>query len=65
MLVVKDVEKNSIGEEMGFEVGDIITHFNGHKIVDILDYLYYDSLTSFTMKVSSILLSISGLIFTL
>ena len=54
MLVVKDVEKNSIGEEMGFEVGDIITHFNGHKIVDILDYLYYDSLTSFTMNVKSV-----------
>ena len=54
MLVVKDVEKNSIGEEMGFEVGDVITHFNGHKIVDILDYLYYDSLTSFTMNVKSV-----------
>ncbi len=54
MLVVKDVEKNSIGEELGFEVGDILTHFNGHKIVDILDYLYYDSLTSFTMNVKSV-----------
>ncbi len=54
MLVVKGIEKNSIGEELGFEKGDAITHFDGHKVIDILDYIYYDAQTKFELTVKSI-----------
>lgn len=53
MLVVKSVEKNSIGEELGFEKGDAITCFDGYKVQDILDYIYYDSQTSFELTVKT------------
>ncbi len=54
MLVVKDIQKNSIGEELGFERGDAITHFDGHKVEDILDYLFYDAQTNFQLTVKTI-----------
>ncbi len=53
MLVVKSIEKNSIGEELGFERGDAITHFDGHKVQDILDYIFYDAQTKFTLTVKT------------
>jgi putative radical SAM enzyme (TIGR03279 family) len=53
MLVVKSVEKNSIGEELGFEKGDAITCFDGYKVQDILDYIYYDSQSSFELTVKT------------
>lgn len=53
MLVVKSVEKNSIGEELGFEKGDAITCFDGYKVQDILDYIYYDSQSKFELTVKT------------
>lgn len=37
---VKWVEKGSIAEELGIEVGDRVIEINGRKIEDIIDYLY-------------------------
>lgn len=51
MLIIKEVEKNSIGEELGLEKGDIILAFDGHNAVDVLDYLYYDEREFFTLTV--------------
>ncbi len=51
MLKVKAIQKNSILREIGISVGDCITKFDGYEVVDILDYLYYDSLDSFTIEV--------------
>lgn len=51
MLKIKAVAKNSIGEELGLEKGDIVLAFDGHKAVDILDYLYYDERDFFTLTV--------------
>ena len=51
MLTIKTVEKDSIGEELGLEKGDIILAFDGHEAVDILDYLYYDEREFFTITV--------------
>ncbi len=53
MLVVKDIQKNSIGEELGFERGDAITCFDGHEVQDILDYIYYDAQTNFNMTIKT------------
>lgn len=51
MLKISNVLKFNIGEEIGLKQGDEILAFDGFKVYDILDYLYYDSLQSFTMTV--------------
>ena len=51
MLKIKEVEKNSIGKELGLEKGDIVLAFDGHSAVDVLDYLYYDEKEVFTLTV--------------
>lgn len=38
--IVAKVEKESIAEEMGIEIGDILISINGKKIIDIIDYLF-------------------------
>lgn len=53
MLIIKEIEKNGIGEEIGLEVGDAILKFDGHEVVDILDYLYYDAKESFKMTIGT------------
>ena len=35
------VEKGSIAEEMGIEVGDILLEINGQQIKDVFDYRFY------------------------
>ena len=51
MLKISSILDNSIGQELGLEVGDQIIAFDGHSVVDILDYLYYDKCQNFTMTV--------------
>ena len=51
MLKIKEIEKNSIGEELGLAEGDEILAFDGHEAVDILDYLFYDEKEEFTITV--------------
>ncbi len=51
MLEISKVYKNSIANEIGLKKGDVITEFNGFKAEDVLDYLYYDALTYFTLTV--------------
>lgn len=53
MLVIKEIEKNGIGEEIGLEVGDEILRFDGYEAEDILDYLYYDAKEKFTMTIGT------------
>ena len=50
MAVVIGVDKGSIAEELGVEVGDELIGFNGEKIEDILDYYYYDSQEKFVIN---------------
>lgn len=38
-VMVSDVEKNSIAEELGVSVGDILVGINGRKVLDLLDYM--------------------------
>ena len=51
ILKVKEIEKNSYGEELGFEKGDGIIAFDGYPVVDLLDYMYYDAQSNFTITV--------------
>ncbi len=51
MLKIKKVLKNKVGYELGFEKGDSIIAFNKQKVVDVLDYIYYDSEEEFTISV--------------
>lgn len=38
--IIKNIEKGSIGSELGIESGDILLSINGNKIKDIFDYHY-------------------------
>lgn len=51
MLKISKVDKNSIGEEIGLEVGDCIEKFDGFEVVDILDYTFYDYKEFFNMTI--------------
>ncbi len=51
MLKIKKVQKKGIGKEIGLKKGDEIISFDGHKAVDILDYLFYDSKNKFLLTV--------------
>lgn len=43
MLEIAKVEKNSIAEELGFEIGDKILSLNGREVSDFIDATYMDS----------------------
>ena len=51
MLKIKATERGSIGRELGLKKGDELLAFDGHEVVDILDYLYYDAKNEFTITV--------------
>ena len=51
MLKITKVKRNSIGKELGLEVGDEIIAFDGFACEDELDYLYYCETNGFTMTV--------------
>lgn len=53
MAKITAIDKGSIGEVLGLEVGDELIGFNGEKIVDILDYVYYDSQDFFTLNIKA------------
>ena len=53
MAKITAIEDNSIGKEIGLEVGDELLGFDGYPIVDILDYLYYDDQEEFVMNIKS------------
>lgn len=53
MLTVKSVDKNSIAEELGIEKGDVLSKINGNEVEDVLDYLYLEGETEFTLEVLS------------
>ena len=38
MLKILFVEHGSVGEEIGLEKGDAVTHFDGKPVADVLDY---------------------------
>ena len=48
---ITDVEKGSIGEELGIAANDELIGFNGNKAEDILDYDFYNESESFVMSV--------------
>lgn len=51
MLKVYSVPRGSLGEKLHIKRGDEILSFDGFKVVDEMDYIYADSLSSFTMEV--------------
>lgn len=53
MAIVIGVDKGSIAEELGIEVGDELLGFNGEPIEDILDYFYYEGQDFFVMNMKA------------
>ena len=53
MLIIKQIDPGSVGEELQLNIGDKILSFDGYDAVDLLDYLYYDEQESFVMEVET------------
>ena len=53
MAIVIGVDKGSIAEELGIEIGDELLGFNGEPIEDILDYFYYEGQDFFVMNMKA------------
>ena len=51
MLIISKVKRKSLAKELGLEVGDGITAFDGLPCEDELDLLYFNEQESFTMTV--------------
>ena len=51
MLKISNVQKDSVGYEIGLEKGDVIESFNGYPAQDILDYVYFNSQEEFSITV--------------
>lgn len=51
MLKISDIEKGSLGEEIGLKKGDEILSFDGFDAEDILDYMFYDGEENFVITV--------------
>ena len=49
MLKISNVQKDSVGYEIGLEKGDVIESFNGYPAQDILDYVYFNSQEEFSI----------------
>ena len=41
MTVIRSVDPGSPAQKAGVQVGETLTHINGHPIVDVLDYKFY------------------------
>ena len=41
MTVIRSIDPRSPAQRAGLEVGETLTHVNGHPIVDVLDYKFY------------------------
>lgn len=41
-----------LAKRLGFKVGDEVTHFGGYKVVDELDYLFYDNENVFDVQIN-------------
>ena len=41
MTVIRSVDPGSPAHKAGVQVGETLTHINGHRIVDVLDYKFY------------------------
>lgn len=52
MLTVKNVDKNSIADELAIKHGDKLIQINGKNVEDILDYLYLEGEESFELLFS-------------
>ena len=53
MLTVKCISPDGVGAELGIEVGDQLVSFDGNQFTDVMDYVYFDSLTETTLTVLS------------
>ena len=51
MLEIIKVEKNSIAEELGLEIGDKILSVNGREVYDFIDFTYLDGESELTIVV--------------
>ena len=49
-VLIYDVKKNSIADEIELKKGDYILTINGEKIIDILDYKFHEADSYFELE---------------
>lgn len=52
-MKILGIENDSIASELNIKVGDELLELDGIKVIDILDYDYFDTLENFTMTIKS------------
>lgn len=50
-MYITEVDKNSVGAELGIKAGDELVAFDGHDVEDILDYDFYNESENFVMRI--------------
>ena len=49
-VVIKGIESGSPAQRAGIQAGEILVSLNGHDIVDILDYRFYETNSHLEIK---------------
>jgi len=52
-MVIKRIDKDGVGFELGLKAGDTLISFDDRPVLDILDYYFWDGETDFLMTVET------------
>lgn len=53
-VVIKGIEPNSPAQRAGIQAGETLVSLNGHDIIDILDYRFYETNAQLEIKLSDV-----------
>lgn len=53
-VVIKGIEPDSPAQRAGIQAGEILVSLNGHDIIDILDYRFYETNAHLEIKLSDV-----------
>ena len=53
-VVIKGIEPDSPAQHAGIQAGEILVSLNGHDIIDILDYRFYETNAHLEIKLSDV-----------
>ena len=53
-VVIKGIESGSPAQRAGIQAGEILVSLNGHDIVDILDYRFYETNSHLEIKLANV-----------
>ena len=51
-MKITTVETGSIAEELGIQPGDLLLELNGHRVLDVIDYRFYEGDRRLSLKIA-------------